>query len=114
MSFNDFSMSSAISVGGMVVDSEYQRIIQMLRAYGIEPTGNKIVDRGKLQAILASQAAKHTEFQQVATTNDVQTKSENNPNDNLTNIQTTAHQHNPSAGAEQIAILNKFKLGLLH
>ena len=41
-------MIQAILPIGQDYDSEYLRIIQELRKYGLSPTGNKEVDRGRL------------------------------------------------------------------
>ena len=42
-------MVSAISAVGSHSDPEYQRILQELMRLGIAPSGNKIVDKGKLE-----------------------------------------------------------------
>lgn len=62
MSINSLTMSSAFSGCVNTVDSEYQRIIRQLRAYGIEPTGDKSVDKAKLQKIEAVKDSQTSQF----------------------------------------------------
>ena len=85
-------MSSAFSGCVNTVDSEYQRIIRQLRAYGIEPTGDKSVDKAKLQKIEA------------VNTKNNDKKAETSQNTALTDN---------GQGTDQLAMLNKLKLGLL-
>lgn len=59
----------------VALDSEYQRILRELRALGIEPTGDKAVDKAKLQAAKEQQKAKNAGtviMQAVTGTNDTE------------------------------------------
>lgn len=101
MSINSLTMSSAFSGCVNTVDSEYQRIMRQLRAYGIEPTGDKSVDNAKLQKI---EAVKDSQTSQFANTK--------NNDKNAETSQNTALTDN-GQGTNQLAMLNKLKLGLL-
>ena len=101
MSINSLSMSAAISCSSNTIDSDYQRIMRELRAYGIEPTGDKSVDKAKLQKI---EAAKDSQNPQFANTKNNEQKTEN-----FNNIQIT----DKGRGVDQLAMLNRLKLGLL-
>lgn len=97
MSINAISMSS-----GMTIDSEYQRIMRQLRAYGIEPTGDKSVDKAKLQRIEQTKESQNSKLQ--------------NPNDNnqKSEKEVSSEQFvDKGQGTDQLAMLNKLKLGLL-
>lgn len=102
MSMNILSMSSAISSCSMSVDQEHQRIMRALRAYGVEPTGDKATDKIKLQKIEASQ-----ETQNSGITN---SKKENK---NMREITEEPAVVDNGEGSEQLAMLNRLKLGLL-
>lgn len=43
------SVSGISSSGGSSIDEEYKRIIEKLRALGLEPSGNKASDKAKLR-----------------------------------------------------------------
>ncbi|PWL80725.1 hypothetical protein DBY21_00855 [Candidatus Gastranaerophilales bacterium] len=101
MSVNSLTMASAISSSANTIDSEYLRIMRQLRAYGIEPTGDKSVDKAKLQKI---EAAKDSQTSQFANT-----KNNNKNAENSSNIAITDN----GQGTDQLAMLNKLKLGLL-
>lgn len=101
MSINAISMSSAISSCGMVIDAEHQRIMRALRAYGVEPTGEKFVDKAKLQKI---EAAKSNQNAQFSNSKDSAQKAESTDNNTVVD---------KGEGTDQMAILNKLKLGLL-
>lgn len=97
MSINAISMSSC-----MTIDSEYQRIMRQLRAYGIEPTGDKSVDKAKLQRIEQAKESQNSKLQ--------------NPNDNKQKSEEEVSSEqfvDRGQGTDQIAMLNKLKLGLL-
>ena len=103
--------SMAAIAQSVAFDSEYQRIIRELRALGIEPTGNKSVDKAKLEAAKAEQRAKNegvVSFQAVTGTNETEKAGAISSADNIKND--TAIQAQNMTGAEQIALLNKHKI----
>jgi len=95
-------MSSAISSFGVAIDPEHQRIMQALRAYGVEPTGDKASDKMKLQKIEASKEAQNSGIQ-------------NSKKENQTAREAAESEpvSDKGEGAEQVAMLNRLKLGLL-
>ena len=98
----------AVSVA---IDSEYQRIIRELRALGIEPTGDKTVDKAKLEAAKQQQKAQNNstvQVQAVTETNETEKAGAISSEDNVKND--TAIQAQNMTGAEQIAKLNKLKI----
>lgn len=101
MSINAISMSSAMSSCGMTIDAEHQRIMSALRAYGIEPTGEKSVDKAKLQKV---EAAKSNQNAQFSNSKDNAQKAESTDNNTIVD---------KGEGTDQMAMLNKLKLGLL-
>lgn len=109
MGLNINSMGAvAVSVA---FDSEYQRIIRELRALGIEPTGNKTVDKAKLEAAKEQQKAKNNGsviFEAVTGTNDTEKAGAISSADNIKNDSTIMAQQ--MTGAEQISQLNKLKI----
>lgn len=95
----------------IALDSDYQRIIRELRALGIEPTGNKSVDKAKLEAAKAEQKAKNDGnviFQAVTGTKETPKADGISSQDNIKND--TAIQAQNMTGADQIAQYNKYKL----
>lgn len=109
MGLNINSMGAvAVSVA---FDSEYQRIIRELRALGLEPTGNKTVDKAKLEAAKEQQKAKNSGtviFEAVTGTNDAEKVGAISSADNIKNDSATMAQQ--MMGAEQISQLNKLKI----
>lgn len=102
MSMNILTMSSAVSSCTMMIDQEHQRIMRALRAYGVEPTGDKATDKIKLQKIEASKEAQNSGISN--------SKQENkNPRE----IADEPQAADNGEGADQLAMLNKLKLGLL-
>lgn len=101
MSINAISMSSAMSSCQMTIDAEHQKIMRALRAYGIEPTGEKSVDKAKLQKIEAAKSNQNAQF--------------SNPKDNAQKAESTDTNIiiDKGEGTDQMAMLNKLKLGLL-
>lgn len=102
MSINALSMSAAASSSTSTIDTEYQRIMRQLRAYGVEPTGDKSVDKAKLQKIEAAEQSQKT--QSAKADNDTYKK-------NSQDSSNSAAQS--SAGTDQLAMLNKIRLGLI-
>mgnify|MGYP000047308330 FL=1 len=102
MSINALSMSAAASSSTSTIDTEYQRIMRQLRAYGVEPTGDKSVDKAKLQKIEAAEQSQKT--QSAKADNDTNKK-------NSQDSSNSAAQS--SAGTDQLAMLNKIRLGLI-
>lgn len=100
MSINAISMSFG-SCSGTSVDSEYQKIMRALRAYGIEPTGDKSVDKAKLQKIEAAKDSQNTQL------------SNQQNKDNATETSAQTQITDQGQGTDQLAMLNKLKLGLL-
>ncbi len=98
---------SSLSASYNSIDSEYKRIIEELRAMGIEPTGNKSTDKMKLQQ--AKQAEKTSDVQEsqfvseVKDTDKVQKESSQDEAQNATAAQNMT-------GATQISDYNKYKL----
>ena len=95
----------------VALDSEYQRILRELRALGIEPTGDKAVDKAKLQAAKEQQKAKNAGtviMQAVTGTNDTEKAGALSSEDNVKNDNSIQAQN--MTGAEQIAKLNKLKI----
>jgi len=101
MSVNSLSDAFTISCSLNAIDPEYLRIMRQLRAYGIEPTGDKSVDKAKLQKI---EAAKDSQTSQFTNTKNNNKNAENSSNTVLTDN---------GQGTDQLAMLNKLKLGLL-
>ncbi len=102
MSVNSISSSFAFSSAGMTIDAEYQRIIRALQAYGIAPTGDKSADKAKLQKIEAAKKNKDAQFANSY-------KSGENPQ----KTETISAFTDTGSGTDQMAMLNKLKLGLL-
>lgn len=97
-------MSSAVSYNGNYMDSEYQTIIRALRAYGVEPTGDKSVDKAKLERIESSKSSAKAQS----------AKLENNFNQKTSQeTQNKTDTANAGAGTDQIAMLNKLRFGLI-
>lgn len=95
----------------VALDSEYQRILRELRALGIEPAGDKAVDKAKLQAAKEQQKAKNAGtviMQAVTGTNDTEKAGALSSEDNVKNDNSIQAQN--MTGAEQIAKLNKLKI----
>lgn len=95
----------------VALDSEYQRILRELRALGIEPTGDKAVDKAKLQAAKEQQKAKNAGtviMQAVTGINDTEKAGALSSEDNVKNDNSVQAQN--MTGAEQIAKLNKLKI----
>lgn len=101
MSVNSISMASSMLSCNMI-DSEHQRIMRQLRAYGVEPTGDKSVDKAKLQKV---EESKQNQNAQLSNNKSNKEMSENKVSEN--------QAESKSEGADQIAMLNKLKLGLL-
>lgn len=101
MSINAISMSG-YSCGISGIDDEYQRIMRALRAYGIEPTGDKSVDSAKLKKIEASKDSQNTQFPE---SNENKDRSQNSISENQI--------VDKGVGTDQVAMLNKLKLGLM-
>ena len=101
MTLNSLAMSSAIPGCGMTIDTEYQRIIRALRAYGIEPTGDKNVDKAKLQKIEEAKSNANAKF--------LDSKQEEKKSENVESKEFV----DKGEGSDQIAMLNKLMFGLL-
>ena len=109
MSMNVSAMSGTAS--GIMIDSEYQRIIRELRALGIEPTGNKTTDKAKLEEAKAAKAKKTNQvdnIQFVNKTEDTEKADEESSKDAAKDDKTV--QAEQMTGATQLAQLNKYKL----
>lgn len=102
MSMNILTMSSAVSSCTMMIDQEHQRIIRALRAYGVEPTGDKATDKMKLQKIEASKDAQNAGLSN--------SKEENKSAREIADDPIVTDK---GEGTDQLAMLNKLKLGLL-
>lgn len=102
MSVNSISSSFAFSSAGMTIDAEYQRIIRALQAYGVSPTGDKSADKAKLQKIEASKENKDARFANSKNSGEKSEKTE-----------TISQFKDTGSGTDQMAMLNKLKLGLL-
>ena len=103
MSMNISSMSGMVSGCVGMIDYEHQRIIRALQAYGVEPTGDKSMDKAKLQRIQAAESSKDAKM-----SND--TKDESKSAKDIADGATTIQKNE---GAEQLAMLNRMQLGLL-
>lgn len=103
MGMNAISMSAAIS-SSMGFDPEHQRIMRELRAYGIEPSGDKSVDKSKLEQVKSVKNSQKTQFQKPEQKELQQgAKQEEDSSANAYN----------GNGSDQIAMLNKLRFGLL-
>lgn len=99
MSIN--ALSTSLSCG-MYMDPEYQRIIRQLMAYGISPSGDKSADKIKLQRIEQSKESQNSQF------------SQSGSNKEKSNTEISENQFKDNGqGTDQLAMLNKLKLGLL-
>lgn len=103
MSINISTASGMISGCVGTIDYEHQRIIRALQAYGVQPTGDKSMDKAKLQRIQAAESNKDAKM-----SND--TKDESKSAKDIADGATTIKR---DEGAEQIAMLNRMQLGLL-
>ena len=103
MSMNISSMSGMISGCVGMIDYEHQRIIRALQAYGVEPTGDKSMDKAKLQRIQAAESSKDAKM-----SND--TKDESKSAKDIADGAATIQKNE---GVEQLAMLNRMQLGLL-
>lgn len=101
MALNSISMSFAVSGCGMTIDQEHQRIMRELRAYGVEPTGEKSVDKAKLQQINAAKDSQNAQF--------------SNPKEGEEKPDTASKNEvvDKGEGTNQLAMLNRLKFGLL-
>lgn len=91
------------------IDSEYARIIRELRAYGIEPSGNKSTDKMKLEQV--KQAKRQENIQQPqAVKKSVEADKENAISSEDTVKAQMEQQAHQMSGATQVANLNKYKL----
>ncbi len=98
---------SAFSASYNYIDSEHKRIMEELRALGIEPTGNKSTDKMKLQQ--AKEAQKKSDVKETEFVKEVQEaakpQSESSGDDAAKEISAKN-----MTGAAQIADYNKYKL----
>lgn len=91
------------------IDPEYNRIIRELRALGIEPTGDKSVDKAKLQQAKDAKRAEETQnIQFVAEVKPTEKSGAESSQDNIKNDISTKAQN--MTGATQLAEFNKYKL----
>ena len=104
---NITGLSANISMCCM--DSEYARIIRELRAYGIEPSGNKSTDKMKLEQV--KQAKRQENIQQPqAVEKSGKTEKEGAISSEDTVKAQMEQQAHQMSGATQVANLNKYKL----
>ncbi len=94
-------MSACMSVNGGI-DPEYLRIIRELRALGIEPTGDKTVDKRKLEEAKKVMNLQKTDI----------SKYKDSENTRYSNVTQENEQHNENlaeqmAGTLQLSELNK-------
>lgn len=105
MNMNVNSVCGAMYAGA--IDTEYQRIIRELRAFGIEPSGDKSVDKAKLEA---AKSMRNIENKNVT----VKPVDITNAGEKLYAFSATDDAKSIDAqnmtGAVQIAQMNKFKL----
>ena len=97
------------NIAACCMDSEYARIIRELRAYGIEPSGNKSTDKMKLEQI--KQAKRQDNIQQPQA---VEKSGKSEKESAISSEDTVKAQMEQQAqqmsGATQVANLNKYKL----
>ncbi len=107
MAMNVSALSGTAS--GIMIDSEYQRIIRELRALGIEPTGNKTTDKAKLEEAKAAKHAKEVQnISFVTQTEETEKAGAESSKDTIKNDMSIQTQQ--MTGADQIAKLNKYKI----
>lgn len=105
MDMNVNSVCGAMYAG--VIDPEYQRIVRELRAFGIEPSGDKSIDKAKLEAAKSMRKveSKNVAVKPVDITNSGEKIQAFSPADDAKSIDAQN-----MTGALQIAQMNKFKL----
>ena len=109
MSMNVNALSSGMYCSFM--DPEYQRIMRELRAMGIEPSGDKMADKAKLEAAKSAQKAENNQkivFHPVEASNETDKNQAFSAADEAKN--TIGASAIDMTGAQQIAQLNKLKL----
>lgn len=108
MSLNIASVSAMCTQA--YIDPEHQRIMRELRAMGIEPTGDKNTDKAKLEE--AKQAKRSAQAQEVEKASFVSGVQETEKAGAVSSkdeaINTAAGQN--MTGAQQVAMINKYKL----
>lgn len=99
----------SVSCGYCNVDTEYQRIIRELLAYGVEPSGNKSADKAKLEKLKQAKANKEiTNINFVSSTGESAKAQAESSEDNLKS-QNAYDIHNMT-GASQVAEYNRYKI----
>lgn len=103
-------MIAAINAINNYSDAEYQRILQELMRLGIAPSGNKNIDKGKLEQ------AKAELIQKIQTRQKEEEKQELKvqPIESLQDVQSSkrAQLEESRLGAMNLSELNKFYFGL--
>ncbi len=107
------NISSLCAMSSQVyIDPEHQRIMRELRAMGIEPTGEKSVDKAKLEQAKeekkANQSQASTKIQFVSSSQESSKADAVSSSDSIKDE--ISIQAKNMTGAEQISQLNKFKL----
>lgn len=103
-------MIQAISPISSYSDPEYLRIIQELRRLGISPSGNKTVDKAKLEQAKTELITKIKEKEQVETKSDIQVQVID-PADEIQYAQ-RAEMEEQRLGAMTVAQLNRIYFNL--
>jgi len=107
MAINISALSAAASCYN--IDPEHQRIMRELRAMGIEPTGDKAVDKAKLQE--AKDAKRAIETQNIQIVSEAKPSEKTGAESAQDNIkEDISAKTQQMTGATQLAELNKFKL----